>query len=82
VIEPAKYRAIDLAKSYPLQRLTFIDETAATTKMTRLCGRAPRGERLVDKVPHGRRRHARRSGSTPPRMTAAPKVTDGGFLGF
>jgi len=29
------------------------DETAATTKMTRLYGRAPQGERLVDKVPHG-----------------------------
>jgi transposase len=35
------------------KRLTFIDETAATTKMTRLYGRAPQGERLVDKVPHG-----------------------------
>lgn len=34
-------------------RLLFIDETAITTKMTRLCGRAPIGERLVDKVPHG-----------------------------
>jgi DDE superfamily endonuclease len=33
--------------------LVFIDETAATTKMTRLYGRAPQGERLVDKVPHG-----------------------------
>jgi hypothetical protein len=35
------------------KRLTFIDETAATAKMTRLYGRAPQGERLVDKVPHG-----------------------------
>src|SRR5262249_40772514 len=35
-------------------RLVFIDETAVTTKMTRLYGRAPVGERLVDnKVPHG-----------------------------
>ena len=31
----------------------FIDETAVTTKMTRLYGRAPLGERLVAKVPHG-----------------------------
>ena len=36
-----------------LKRLVFIDETGATTKMTRLYGRAPRGQRLVDKVPHG-----------------------------
>ena len=31
----------------------FIDETWATTNMTRLRGRAPLGERLVAKVPHG-----------------------------
>lgn len=34
-------------------RLVFIDETAVTTKMVRQYGRAPRGERLVAKVPHG-----------------------------
>ena len=34
-------------------RLVFIDETAVTTKMTRAYGRAPLGERLVAKVPHG-----------------------------
>jgi transposase len=33
--------------------LIFIDETWAKTNMTRLRGRAPRGERLVDKTPHG-----------------------------
>jgi hypothetical protein len=31
----------------------FIDETAATTSMTRYYGRGPRDERLVCKVPHG-----------------------------
>lgn len=35
------------------RRLIFIDETWAKTNMTRLRGRAPVGERLVDKVPHG-----------------------------
>jgi arginine repressor len=35
------------------KQLVFIDETAATTKMTRLYARAPQGKRLVDKVPHG-----------------------------
>lgn len=34
-------------------RLIFIDETWAKTNMTRLRGRAPRGERLIDKTPHG-----------------------------
>jgi len=33
--------------------LIFIDETWAKTNMTRLRGRAPRGERLIDKSPHG-----------------------------
>ena len=35
------------------RRLVFIDETWATTKMARLYGRAPRGERVVGVVPHG-----------------------------
>ena len=34
-------------------KLVFIDETWTKTNMTRLRGRAPVGERLVAKVPHG-----------------------------
>jgi transposase len=34
-------------------RLVFLDEAAAKTNMTRLYGRAPRGERLLAKSPHG-----------------------------
>jgi putative transposase len=34
-------------------RLVFIDETWTKTNMTRLLGWAPKGRRLVDKVPHG-----------------------------
>lgn len=34
-------------------RLIFIDETWAKTNMTRLRGRAPRGERLIARTPHG-----------------------------
>jgi transposase len=34
-------------------RLVFIDETWAKTNMTRLYGWAPRGRRLLAKVPHG-----------------------------
>jgi transposase len=33
--------------------LIFIDETWIKTNMTRLRGRAPRGQRLVSSVPHG-----------------------------
>jgi transposase len=34
-------------------RLVFIDETWASTALTRLYGRAPRGHRLLAAVPHG-----------------------------
>ena len=35
------------------KRLIFIDETWAKTNMTRLRGRALRGQRVIDKTPHG-----------------------------
>jgi transposase len=35
------------------KRLVFIDETSVSTTITRLYGRAPQGERLVQKVPQG-----------------------------
>jgi hypothetical protein len=35
------------------ERLVFIDETGTTTKMTRLRGRARRGQRLKMKAPFG-----------------------------
>ena len=34
-------------------RLVFVDETGASTKMARRCGRSLRGERCVAAVPHG-----------------------------
>ena len=55
-------------------RLVFIDETSANTKMVRLSGRSPRGERLVAHVPQGHwktitlvaalRRHGMRAAQT------------------
>lgn len=62
-------------------RLVFIDETWATTNMTRLRGRAPRGQRLVAAVPHGHWKTStfvaglRTSGLT------APLVVDGAMNG-
>jgi DDE superfamily endonuclease len=35
------------------ERFVFLDETGATTAMTRLYGWGPRGERLVDAAPYG-----------------------------
>lgn len=35
------------------QRMVFLDESGANTKMTRRCGRSPVGQRLVCSVPQG-----------------------------
>jgi len=35
------------------EHLVFVDETGATTKMARLRGRAPKGERCRAAIPHG-----------------------------
>jgi len=42
-----------MQRAFDAMRLIFIDETWIKTNMTRLRGRAPRGQRLVDKTPHG-----------------------------
>ena len=34
--------------------LVFLDERGVTTSLTRRYGRAPRGQRVVDRVPQGR----------------------------
>lgn len=36
-----------------LEDLVYVDESGVTTSLTRLYGRAPRGQRVVDAVPHG-----------------------------
>ncbi len=35
------------------RRLVFIDESGAKTNLTRTRGRAPRGQRVIERVPHG-----------------------------
>jgi transposase len=40
-------------RSIPAAKLVFVDESGATTSMTRTHGRAPPGERVVDTVPLG-----------------------------
>ena len=42
-----------MQKMLDAKRLVFIDETWVKTNMVRLRGRAPRGQRLREKVPHG-----------------------------
>lgn len=47
------WRARQRRKGFDPARLVFLDEAGAKTNMTRLRGRAPRGERLHAKAPHG-----------------------------
>src|ERR1700675_518848 len=63
------------------KQLVFIDETAATTKMTRLYGRAPQGKRLVDKVPHGHWKTTTFICGLRYNRVAAPFVLDGAMDG-
>jgi len=43
----------ELQKQFDPEKMIFVDETGASTKMDRLRGRAPKGQRLVAAVPHG-----------------------------
>lgn len=62
-------------------RLVFIDETAANTKMTRLNGRCPRGERLIGSAPHGHWKTITFVGALRHNGLRAPFVTDGPMNG-
>jgi transposase len=61
--------------------LVFIDETWAKTNMTRSHGRAPRGQRLVAKAPHGRWRTLTFLAALRHDRVAAPCVVDGPING-
>ena len=62
-------------------RLVFIDETGASTKMARRCGRAKRGERCVAAVPHGHWKTTTFTGALRMGAMTAPMVLDGPMNG-
>ena len=62
-------------------RLVFIDETWATTNMTRRYGRAPRGQRLVAAVPHGHWKTSTFVAGLRTDGLTAPLVVDGAMNG-
>jgi transposase len=59
------------------EKLIFIDETGATTKMARRYGRAPRGERCRAAVPHGHWKTTTFTAGLRLHGLAAPMVLDG-----
>jgi transposase len=62
-------------------RLVFLAETWASTRMARTNGWAPRGERLVAAVPHGRWRVTTFVGALRAEGFTAPAVIDGAMDG-
>ena len=62
-------------------RFVFLDETGATTKMTRLYGRAPRGARLMGSVPHGHWKTSTFVAGLRQSGIIAPLVLDGPMTG-
>ena len=59
------------------EKLVFIDETGASTKMARLRGRAKRGERCRAAVPHGHWKTTTFTGALRLSGMTAPMVLDG-----
>jgi transposase len=62
-------------------KLVFIDETGLSTKMARLRGRAPRGERCRADVPHGHWKTTTFTGALRLSGMTAPFVYDGAMNG-
>ena len=62
-------------------KLVFIDETGLSTKMARLRGRAPRGERCRAGVPHGHWKTTTFTGALRLSGMTAPFVYDGAMNG-
>jgi hypothetical protein len=59
------------------EKLVFLDETGATTKMARLYGRALRGERCRAAVPHGHWKTTTFTAGLRIGGLAAPMILDG-----
>jgi transposase len=67
--------------SLDIEKLVFIDETWATTNMTRRYGRAPLGQRLVAAVPYGHWKTTTFIGALRSTGLTAPAVFDGAING-
>jgi len=62
-------------------RLVFIDETAVSTNMVRLRGRAPRGTRVIGTVPLGAWKTLTFVGALRHNKMTAPMVIEGAMTG-
>lgn len=76
-----RYAWFDLQPDLEPERLVFIDETGASTKMARRYGRAPRGERCRAPVPHGHWKTTTFVGALRLEGMTAPMLLDGAMHG-
>ncbi len=60
-----------------IEKLVFIDETWASTSMTRRYGRAPRGQRCIASAPHGHWKITTFVAGLRHQQLTAPMVADG-----
>lgn len=65
----------------PADRLVFVDESGASTQMTRRCGRSPIGQRLVCRLPHGHYRATTMIAAVRLKGPQAPWLFDGAMDG-
>jgi transposase len=65
-----------------IHRLVFIDETGASTKMARLYGRSPYGQRCVAALPHGHWKTTTFVGALRATGMTAPMILDGPMDGL
>jgi len=63
------------------ERLVFVDETGASTKMARLFGRSQAGERCCASIPHGHWKMTTFTAGLRLRGMTAPLVLDGPIIG-
>jgi len=70
-----------LQETLPLESLVFIDETWTKTNMTPLYGRADKGKRVIDYVPHGHWKTTTFVAALRSDGLTAPMVVDGSING-
>jgi len=68
-------------KEWDIRHLVFIDETCLNTRMARLYGRAPVGERCFGSVPHGHWKTSTFIGALRHDTVTAPWMVDGTMTG-
>lgn len=86
-MQAARRAWIETQPTLDITKLVFLDETGASTRMTRTHGRAPKGERCNAAVPHGHWKTTTFIAGLRYNAITAPMVLDGpmdgaAFLGY